>query len=288
MLTTKLSNGTEMPMLGFGVFQIPAQDTEKAVMQALSTGYRLIDTAQAYGNEAEVGSAIQKSDVPRDHICITDKIWVSNFTEERAAASIDASLQKLKTDYIDVMLLHQAYGDYHGAWRALERAYKDGKVRAIGVSNFDPTRLIDMAGLAEIKPMVNQVETHPLWQQFPAHKVMKNLEIQHMAWSPFVEGQDHIFQNPVLQKIAEAHGKTTAQVILRALIQEGIVVIPKSVHKERIEQNFDVFDFELSESEMKQFATLDEGHARVFDHSDPQTVQNLISMIRQQVGGPLY
>ncbi len=285
---TTLNNGVKMPMLGFGVFQIPADQTEQVTLDALSTGYRLLDTAQAYGNEEAVGNAVKKSGIPRDEIFITDKIWVSNFTEDRAAASIDESLKKLQTDHIDLMLLHQAYGDYHGAWRALEKAYKDGKVRAIGVSNFDPIRLIDMAGLAEIKPAVNQVETHPFWQQKPAHKVMEELGIQHMAWSPFAEGQQNIFHNPVLEEIGQAHGKTPAQVILRALIQQNIVVIPKSTHKNRMEQNFDVLDFSLTDEELQKFGTLDGGKSLIFDHSDPKTISSLISAIKTQAGGPLY
>ena len=240
-----------MPMLGFGVYQTLPEETERCVSEALEVGYRLIDTAQAYGNEEGVGAAIRKSGVAREDVFITSKIWVSNMNYERASASIDETLQKLGTDYIDLMLLHQAMGDYPGAYRAMEDAYKAGKIRAIGLSNFYPERLIDVCALAEIPPALNQIETHPFRQQDVAHANMEALGVVHEAWAPFAEAQNNIFTNPVLSEIAEKHNKTVGQVILRGLIQKDIVVIPKTVHKERMEENFDVFDFELDESDMK-------------------------------------
>lgn len=285
--TKTLNNGVEMPVLGYGVFQTPPDETERCVSEALEVGYRLIDTAQAYGNEEGVGAAVAKSGLPRDEVFITSKIWVSNMNYERATASIDESLEKLGTDHIDLMLLHQAMGDYPGAYRAMEDAYKAGKLRAIGVSNFYPERLVDVAALAEITPAVNQIETHPFRQQDAAHAVMAELGVVHEAWAPFAEGQNNIFANPVLAEIGAKYGKKPGQVILRALIQKDVVVIPKSTHRNRMEENFDVFDFELTEEDLATFSTLDDGTLpRIFDHYDPKVVGWLLrDMVKQQIGG---
>ena len=292
MLYQTLNNGVEMPMLGYGVFQTPPDQTERYVNEALEVGYRLIDTAQAYGNEEGVGAAVRASSVPREDVFITSKIWVSNMTYERATASIDESLRKLGTDYIDLMLLHQAMGDYPGAYRAMEDAYKAGKLRTIGVSNFYPERLIDVALLAEVPPAVNQVETHPFRQQDEAHEVMAELGVVHEAWAPFAEGRNNIFANPVLSEIGEEYGKTPGQVVLRALMQKDVVVIPKTTHRHRMEENFDVFDFELSAEDMEAFSALDDGSLpRIFDHYDPKTVMWLLRDYvknNQLAGGTLY
>ena len=288
MLHRTLNNGVEMPVLGYGVFQTPPEETERCVREALEVGYRLIDTAQAYGNEEGVGAAVRASGVPREEVFITSKIWVANMNYERATASIEESLRKLDTDYIDLMLLHQAMGDYPGTYRALEEAHRAGKLRAIGVSNFYPERLIDVALLAEVVPAVNQIETHPFRQQDAAHEVMASLGVAHEAWAPFAEGRNSIFTNPVLAAIGEKHGKKPGQVILRALIQKDVVVIPKSVRRERMEENFDVFDFCLDEADMAAFAALDDGaFPPIFDHYDPKTVAWLLGdyVKRDQLGG---
>ena len=288
MLHKTLNNGVEMPMLGYGVFQTPPEETARCVREALEIGYRLIDTAQAYANEEGVGAAVRASGVPREEVFITSKIWVANMNYERATASIDESLRRLGTDYIDLMLLHQAMGDYPGAYRALEDAYRASKLRAIGVSNFYPERLIDVALLAEVPPAVNQIETHPFRQQDAAHEVMASLGVAHEAWAPFAEGKNSIFTNPVLAAIGEKHGKKPGQVILRALIQKDVIVIPKSVRRERMEENFDVFDFCLDEEDMAAFAALDDGaFPRIFDHYDPKTVAWLLGdyVKRDQLGG---
>ena len=288
MLHKTLNNGVEMPMLGYGVFQTPPEETARCVREALEIGYRLIDTAQAYANEEGVGAAVRASGVPREEVFITSKIWVANMNYERATASIDESLRRLGTDYIDLMLLHQAMGDYPGAYRAMEEAYRAGKLRAIGVSNFYPERLIDVALLTEVVPAVNQIETHPFRQQDAAHEVMASLGVAHEAWAPFAEGRNSIFTNPVLAAIGEKHGKKPGQVILRALIQKDVVVIPKSVRRERMEENFDVFDFCLDEEDMAAFAALDDGaFPRIFDHYDPKTVAWLLGdyVKRDQLGG---
>jgi len=288
MLYTTLNNGVEMPMLGYGVFQTPPDETERCVTEALEVGYRLIDTAQAYSNEEGVGAAFAKSGLAREDVFITSKIWVSNMNYERAAASIDESLEKLGTDHIDLMLLHQAMGDYPGAYRAMEDAYKAGKLRAIGLSNFYPERLVDVATLAEVPPAVNQIETHPFRQQDTAHAVMANLGVQHEAWAPFAEGQNNVFTNPVLAEIGAKYGKKPGQVILRALMQKDVVVIPKSTHRNRMEENFNVFDFELTDDDLAAFQALDDGSfPRIFDHYDPNVVQWLLGDLvkKQQLGG---
>ena len=288
MLYQTLNNGVEMPMLGYGVFQTPPDQTERCVAEALEVGYRLIDTAQAYGKEEGVGAAVRASGLPREDVFITSKIWVANMNYERATASIDESLRRLGTDYIDLMLLHQAMGDYPGAYRAMEEAYRAGKLRAIGVSNFYPERLIDVALLAEVVPAVNQIETHPFRQQDAAHEVMASLGVAHEAWAPFAEGRNSIFTNPVLAAIGEKHGKKPGQVILRALMHKDVIVIPKSVRRARMEENFDVFDFSLDEEDMAAFAALDDGSfPRIFDHYDPKTVAWLLGdyVKRDQLGG---
>ena len=278
MQKVKLSNGLEMPMLGFGVFQIaPGQDTENAVKSALEVGYRMIDTAQAYGNEESVGNAIKSSGIPRDEIFIVTKVWISNCGEQRAYESILESLKKLQTDYIDLLLIHQPFGDYYGTYRAMERAYKEGKVKAIGVSNFYPDRFADLCHFVDIKPMVNQVETHVFNQQKKAKELMKKQGCQIMSWGPFAEGKNNLFTNEVLVSTGEKYGKTSAQVALRFLLQEGVVIIPKSVKKERMEQNFNIFDFELTEDDMNKIRTLDMGESLFIDHYSADTVEYLVN-----------
>lgn len=274
----KLSNEIEMPVLGYGVYQVTPEECERCVLDALSVGYRSIDTAQAYFNEQNVGDAIRKSGIARRDLFITTKIWISNAGEEKAARSIDESLRKLQSDYIDLLLIHQPFGDYYGTWRAMEKAYADGKVRAIGVSNFYPDRFIDLAENSEIKPMVNQVETHVFNQQAEAQKIMKKYGTQIMSWGPFAEGRNGLFSNPVLAGIGEKYGKSVAQVALRYLIQQNVVVIPKSTHIERMRQNFDVFDFTLSPEDMTAIAALDKGESLFFSHYDPKTVEFLLSL----------
>ena len=283
MESVTLHNGVKMPKLGYGVFQVSNEECERCVLDAISVGYRSIDTAQSYGNEEAVGSAVQKSGVPRGELFLTSKIWMSNASYEKAKASIDKSLQKMKTDYLDLMLIHQPFGDYYGAYRAMEEAYKAGKLRAIGVSNFYPDRLIDLCQFAEVSPMVNQVETHVFQQQKAAHEVMKKYGVQHEAWGPFAEGKKSCFTNPVLVEIGQNHGKTAAQTALRFLIQSDVVVIPKSTHKERMEQNLDVFDFTLSDAEMDAIRALDAGKSLFFDHYDPATVEMLTNMGKARI-----
>lgn len=274
-----LNNGVKMPMLGYGVYQTPPEDTEKCVLDAISVGYRSIDTAQAYGNEEGVGNAIVKCGLPREELFITTKIWITNAGYEKAKASIDESLKKLKTDYIDLLLIHQPFGDYYGSYRAMEEAYKAGKVRAIGVSNFYPDRYLDIVHFSEVKPAVNQVETHIFQQQKVAKEYMKKNGTQIMSWGPFAEGKNDYFNTPALKEIGAKYGKTAAQVALRFLLQSGVVLIPKSVHKDRMEQNFDIFDFELNEDEMKKLEALDTGESLFFSHHDPKTVEWFMSII---------
>lgn len=274
-----LNNGVKMPQLGYGVYQTPPEDTERCVLEAIEVGYRSIDTAQAYGNEEGVGNAIQKCGLPREDLFITTKIWISNAGYEKAKASIAESLRKLQTDYIDLLLIHQPFGDYYGTYRAMEEAYRAGKVRAIGVSNFYPDRYLDLAHFAEIKPAVNQVETHIFQQQKIAKEYMKKNGTQIMSWGPFAEGKNDYFNNPVLKDIAAAHGKSAAQVALRFLLQSDVVLIPKSVHKERMEENFNVFDFALTDEEMARIEALDTGKSLFFSHYDPQTVEWFMSIV---------
>lgn len=276
METVKLNNGVEMPILGYGVYQITPEECERCVSDALSVGYRSIDTAQAYFNEEQVGNAIRKSGIAREDIFLTTKVWITNAGEEKAARSIDESLRKLQTDYVDLLLIHQPFGDYYGTYRAMEAAYKAGKARAIGVSNFYPDRFIDLAEHAEIKPMVNQVETHVFNQQVKAQEIMEKYGTRIMSWGPFAEGKNNLFTNPVLEGIGSKHGKSTAQVALRYLIQRGVIVIPKSVRIERMRQNMDVFDFALTEDDMAAIAALDGGKSLFFSHYDPELVNFLL------------
>ena len=272
-----LKNGVKIPMLGYGVYQIPAEDTKRCVLDAISVGYRSIDTAQGYFNEESVGDAISACGVPRDQLFLTTKIWISNGGYEKAKASIDESLRKLKTDYVDLMLIHQPFNDYYGSYRAMEEAYKAGKIRAIGVSNFMPDRFIDIAGFVEIPPMVNQLEVHVFQQQKVARPILKKYGTQLMAWSPLAEGKNGLFTNPTLTEIGKQYGKTAAQVDLRFLIQSGVVVIPKSTHKERMEENFNLFDFTLTGEEMQKLAALYLGHSQFIDHYAPEVAEMFVN-----------
>ena len=268
-----LNNGVKMPKLGYGVYQVSPDECERCVSDAIAVGYRSIDTAQAYANEEGVGRAVQRSGVKREELFLTTKIWISNAGEEKAARSIDESLKKLGTDYIDLMLIHQPFGDYYGTYRAMEKAYRQGKLRAIGVSNFYPDRFIDLANFCEIKPAVNQIETHVFQQQKTAREVLKKYGAQIESWGPFAEGKNGMFTNPTLTEIGAAHGKSVAQTALRFLLQSGVVVIPKSVRKERMAENFDVFDFSLTDEEMERIRALDTAQSSFFSHYDPQTVE---------------
>ena len=274
-----LNNGVKMPILGYGVYQTPPEETERCVLEALETGYWSIDTAQAYYNEEGVGNALAKCGIPREEIFITTKVWISNAGYEKAKESIRESLRKLQTDYVDLLLIHQPFGDYYGTYRAMEEAYKEGKARALGVSNFYPDRYLDLFHFAEIKPAVNQVETHVFQQQKTARKYMEKYGTQVMSWGPFAEGKNDYFQNPVLKEIGDKHGKSVAQTALRFLIQNGVIVIPKSVHKNRMEENLIVFDFTLTEEEMKRIEALDTGESLFFSHYDPETVEWFMSLL---------
>ena len=274
-----LNNGVKMPKLGYGVYQTPPEETERCVLEAIETGYRSIDTAQAYGNEAGVGSAIAKSGLPREEFFITTKVWISNAGYEKAKASIEESLKNLQTDYIDLLLIHQPFGDYYGTYRAMEEAYDEKKVRAIGVSNFYPDRYLDLFHFSRIKPAVNQVETHVFQQQKIAKEYMKKNGTQIMSWGPFAEGKNDYFNNPVLKKIGEKHGKTVAQTALRFLLQSDVVLIPKSTHKNRMEENFNIFYFSLDAEEMKEIEALDTGNSLFFSHYDPATVEWFMSLV---------
>lgn len=271
-----LNDGNKMPQLGFGVFQVPDLAVcEQAVADALETGYRLIDTAAAYANEEAVGAAISKSQVAREDIFVTSKLWVDHFTYEKAKQGIDDSLRKLGLDYLDLYLLHQPYGDVAGAWRALEEAQQAGKIRSIGVSNFASDQLINLELMSNVKPAVNQIEVSPWYQEKDEVNFAQSQDVQVEAWAPFAEGQHGIFTDPTIAAIGEKYGKTNGQVILRWLLQRGIVAIPKSVHKERMEENFDVFDFELSDEDMATMAGLDKHESQFFDHRDPAAIVNI-------------
>ena len=276
MNTVKLNNGVIMPQMGYGVYQVNPAECKRCVLDAISAGYRMIDTAQAYHNEEGVGEAIKESGVAREELFIVTKIWISNAGEERAYASIMESLRKLQTDYIDLLLIHQPFGDYYGTYRAMERAYREGKVLSIGVSNFYPDRFIDLQAHVEVKPMVNQVETHVFNQQVEAQKYMEKYGCHIMSWGPFAEGLNDFFHNPVLTEIGKAHGKTLAQVALRFLIQRGVIIIPKSTHKERMEENIDIFDFALTDEEMIRIASLDLRHSLFFSHYEPAMVEQFM------------
>ncbi|HIZ55440.1 MAG TPA: aldo/keto reductase [Firmicutes bacterium] len=275
-----LNNGIKMPVLGYGVYQVSNEECERCVLDAIDVGYRAIDTAQAYGNEEAVGNAITKCGISRDKLFITTKVWISNSGYEKAKASLLESLHKLQTEYIDLVLIHQPFGDYYGTYRAMEEAYKEGWIRAIGVSNFYPDRLIDLCNFVEVKPAVNQVETHVFQQQKEAHEYMVKYGVQHQSWGPFAEGRNNFFTNPVLMEIGKKHNKSAAQVALRFLIQNDVVVIPKSTHKERMTQNIDVFDFTLDQKDMAAIQALDEKESLFFSHYDPATVEMLTSLHR--------
>lgn len=278
---TTLNNGIKMPMLGYGVYQIPdAEECERCVLDAIEVGYRSIDTAQAYGNEEAVGKAIKKSGIPREEFFITTKVWISNAGYEKAKASIEESLEKLDMDYLDLLLIHQPFNDYYGTYRAMEEMYKEGGLRAIGVSNFYPDRFIDLSHFCEIQPMVNQVETHVFNQQKQAREIMKKYNTQIEAWGPFAEGRNDYFTNETLVEVGKKYGKSSAQTALRFLIQSGVVVIPKSTHKNRMEENFNIFDFTLDDEDMAKIAALDKSESSFFSHYDPDTVEMLTSLVR--------
>lgn len=279
MTYVTLNNGVKMPQLGYGVYQTPAEETERCVLAAIKNGYRSIDTAQAYGNEEGVGNAIAKCGLPREELFITTKVWITNAGYEKAKASIEESLKKLKSDYVDLLLIHQPFGDYYGTYRAMEEAYKAGKARAIGVSNFYPDRFIDIAHFAEVKPAVNQMENHVFQQQKAAKKYLAKCGTQLMSWGPFAEGRNDFFNTPALVEIGAKYGKSSAQTALRFLLQSGSVVIPKSVHENRMKENIDVFDFELTAEEMQRIEALDTGKSLFFSHHDPETVEWFMSIV---------
>lgn len=277
-----LSNGIKMPILGYGVYQVTKEECERCVLDALKAGYRSLDTAQSYFNEEEVGSAMVKSGIPREEIFLTSKVWIEHYGYEECRKSVEDSMRKLQTDYIDLMLLHQPFSDYYGAWRALEELYEEGKLRAIGISNFYPDRMIDLASFARIRPMVNQVETHPHNQQILAKEYMDKYGVQIEAWAPFGEGRGGLFEDEVLKTIGAKYRKTTAQVMLRWHIQCGVVVIPKSTHYERMAENFDVFDFALSAEDMEKIAELDKKESSFFSHSDPAIVEWFVQIVEER------
>lgn len=279
-----LSNGVKMQKLGFGVFQIPKEDCERCVLDAIKVGYRHIDTAQSYFNEEEVGNAIEKCGIPREELFITTKVWIDNYGYEKTKQSVLNSMKKLKTDYLDLVLLHQPFSDYYGAYRALEELYKAGKIRAIGVSNFYPDRIADMVAFNEIPPQVNQVETNPLHQQIAAQKNMIKRNVQMEAWAPFGEGRNNMFANPVLKEIGAKYHKSVAQVILRWLMQRDVVALAKSTHIERMKENFEIFDFQLSEHDMKIISELDTNTSLFFNHQTPETVDRFVNMISDRKG----
>ena len=276
-----LNNGLKMPKVGFGVYQIKNQEQcKQAVLDAIDAGYRLIDTAQSYGNEEAVGKAIQETSVPRSELFITTKVWISNYGYEKAKASVEESLKKMQLDYIDLVLLHQPFNDYYGAYKALEDLYKEGKIKAIGVSNFYPDRLVDLAIFSDVKPAVNQVEVNVFHQQTTAQTYNKKYEVQMEAWAPFAEGRNNMFTNPELKAIGDKYGKSIAQVILRWLVQRGIVPLAKSVKKERMQENINIFDFELSDEDMAVIAKMDKKESSFFDHYDASTVEMIAGLNR--------
>lgn len=277
-----LSNGVKMPILGYGVYQVTKDECERCVLDALEVGYRSIDTAQSYFNEEEVGSAMKKSGIPREEIFLTSKVWVEHYGYEKTKKSVEESLRKLQTDYLDLMLLHQPFNDYYGAYRALEDLYDEGKLRAIGASNFYPDRLVDLASFTRIPPMVNQIETHVLNQRTEDHEWMGKYHVAHEAWAPFGEGRGGLFDNEVLKQIGKKYGKTTAQVMLRWNIQRGVIVLPKSAHKERMIQNLDVFDFTLTDEDMNAIAGLDTKTSAFFFHYDPNMVEWFVKMVEER------
>lgn len=270
--TVTLDDDVQMPVLGFGVYRVPAEEAERVVTDALTAGYRHIDTAAAYENEVGVGRAIAASGIPREELFVTTKLWIQDAGESGAAAAFDRSLQRLGLDYLDLYLIHQPYGDYYGSWRAMQELNRAGRARAIGVSNFHPDRLIDLIDHTEIVPAVNQIETHPFFQRGTDHDVMRGRGVQHESWGPLGQGRDDLFTHPVLTAVADAHGKSVAQVVLRWLIQREVVVIPKSSRPQRMAENLDVFDFSLTAQEMTRIAALDTGASTAFDHRDPASV----------------
>lgn len=267
--TAKLTNGVEMPVLGFGVFQIPAEETERAVIAALEAGYRSLDTARSYMNEEAVGRAIASSGVPRDELFITTKLWVEDQGEEKAKRAFDASLARLGLDYLDLLIIHQPFGDYYGSWRAMEELHREGLARAIGVSNFYPDRLVDLIEHNEVAPMVDQVECHPFFQRTAEQQLMSDHGVQIESWGPFAEGRNNLFTDSTLTEIGSGHVKSVAQVVLRWLIQRGVVVVQKSVRAERMRENMDVFDLQLTDADMSRIAAMDRGESLFFDHHDP-------------------
>lgn len=277
-----LNNGVKMPILGYGVYQVTKEECERCVLDALKVGYRHIDTAQAYNNEEEVGLAIEKSGVPREKIFLTTKVWIDNYGYENTKKSIEVSLKKLRTDYIDLVLLHQPVSDTYGSWRALEELYEEGKIRAIGISNFYADRMVDFASFNKVKPMVNQVEINIFNQQKELKEWADKYDIELEAWAPFGEGRKGIFENPTVLEIAKKYNKTAAQVMLRWNIQRGIIVIPKSTHIERMEENFNVFDFELSEEDMKTISEIDLKESLFFSHQDPNTIEFFVNLVEQR------
>jgi 2,5-diketo-D-gluconate reductase A len=279
-----LSNGVKMPKLGFGVFQISKEDCEKCVLDAIKAGYRHIDTAQSYFNEEEVGNAISKCGIVREELFITTKVWIDNYGYEKTRQSVLKSMEKLKADYIDLVLLHQPYSDYYGAYHALQDLYEEGKIRAIGVSNFSPDRLADMVAFNKIAPQVNQVETNPLHQQINAQENMVKRGVQMEAWAPFGEGKNNMFNNPMLKEIADKYDKSAAQVILRWLTQRNIVALAKSTHTERIKENLEIFDFQLSEGDMNKITALDTKTSLFFNHQTPVAVDRFVKMIEERKG----
>jgi 2,5-diketo-D-gluconate reductase A len=273
-----LNNGVEMPILGFGVYQIPAEQTEQAVTDALAAGYRSLDTAAAYGNEEAVGRAIQESAIARGELFVTTKLWVQEPGEENAKRAFETSLQRLGLDYLDLYLIHQPLGDYYSSWRAMQELHREGLAKAIGVSNFYPDRLVDLIDHNEVTPAVNQIETHPFFQRAAEQELMRDRGVQIESWGPFAEGRNNLFSDPTLTEIGAAHGKSVAQVVLRWLIQRDVVVIPKSVRIDRMRENIDVFDFELTDDEMTRIAGLDTGASLFFDHRDPAMVSRIGSV----------
>ena len=269
MHTVTLNNGVQIPILGFGVFQVPADDTETVVSQALDTGYRHIDTAASYQNEEAVGRALNGSGIPRDELFVTTKLWMEHAGYDATQAAFQRSLDRLGLDYVDLYLIHQPFGDYYGGWRAMEELNRQGRARAIGVSNFHPDRLVDLIAHNDITPAVNQIETHVFYQRADDHQVMREYGVAHESWGPFAEGRNDMFSDPILTSIGQAHGKSVGQVVLRWLIQRDVIAIPKSVRPERMRENFDVFDFELAAGETDQIAAMDTGTSLFFDHRDP-------------------